>query len=168
MDIRAVSFEDHGLEIGKLRAQVWIESGERKAEQFPDGIWHDEFEASSYHWAAFSDGVIVASARLTIGSTNAAVPYGALFPKFEGLMGLLSRLVVSNEFRGRGIAKELDTRRIEKAREFGAGQLFGHFPIRRVKALVQLGFQVVHYYSVEECEAIAGGHYGSATMMMDL
>ena len=114
-ELREVGLE-HLDEIGRLRARVWLELGALLPEDLDDkSRMVDEWEEKSRHWAIFKDSKIVASARLTVGSSPEEVPFGVLAiekgcsQKYP--LGVISRLVVAPEHRSLGLATCLDAQR---------------------------------------------------------
>ena len=162
-----VPFETYRTEIGRLRATVWLGEGKLRAEDLKDGMWLDEFEDSSRHWAVFNDdNAIIASARLTVSENLSKLPYGDLLPPNPSLpAACLSRLVVHTDYRRRGIAQALDHVRLVTSVESGAKTAFGTVPLYREQSLQRLGFDTLALYDANANEAISG-YRDSPTVLM--
>ena len=165
-ELREVGLE-HLDEIGQLRARVWLDLGALLPEDLDDkSRMVDEWEEKSRHWAIFRDSKIVASARLTVGKNPVDVPFGLLaIEKGCSLiypLGVISRLVVAPEERGKGLATCLDSLRIEVARAMGAKAILGVTRTRH-ETLARKGFQELFDLSEEEAKKSVGFGGGGQT-----
>lgn len=121
------------------------------------------------HWAALAGNKIVASARLTVSDRAEKLPYGKLVSIESGKpIALLSRLVVSKEARGNGLARELDRVRLARATELGASYAWGIFPNWRFGPLEKIGFETVREMNPEENEYLHGYRHNGRIMRKNL
>jgi len=130
----------------ELRYRVWSKEAQLTDSFRQMGIICDEHDAHSQHWAAFSrEGTLVASARLCIHEKQQEIPEGDCYTHldFESPVASINRLVIEKSARNRGIAQELDLRRIEAAKNAGAACIIGA-PTSdvRIQALEKLGFLI--------------------------
>jgi len=101
-----------------LRYEVWSAAGAVLRGEGTGKI-ADALDGSSFHWGAYANGRLVASARLSIHSEIEDAPDGFLFTAFPTPLPVASinRMVVLPEYRRLGIARGIDALRIQKARE---------------------------------------------------
>lgn len=131
--------------IFRLRVAAW----RARVPHFPAmEAWSDGFDAIAEHWAVFDDGKPVAAARLTIHGALADVPSPEVFAPLvpaglEGPIAVLTRLVVAPSHARRGLSRQLDEVRIDRAREAGCRHVVGstYAGQPRIKALQALGFE---------------------------
>jgi GNAT superfamily N-acetyltransferase len=108
-------------EIQRLRYRVW------KAEDVTlydetSGLIADPHDDHALHWGVFDGERLVGAARLCIHDRQSDVPDAPLFTNLALPVPVASmnRLVVLQEYRGFGIGRALDERRVEAARNMGA------------------------------------------------
>ncbi|KAL0491286.1 hypothetical protein AKO1_002384 [Acrasis kona] len=125
-DIVEVSSSDKSTlkEIGQFRIEIWRKEGGVAEELFGDGVWLDDMDAIARHWIIRDDDQsIVAVSRLTVHETLHDNPDGYLWEKENKVLpepvANISKLAVHEKMRGRGIASELNSLRIQKAKEMG-------------------------------------------------
>lgn len=127
-----------------LRYRVWSKETQLLDSFEQKGIICDEHESHSRHWGAFSpDGSLVAAARLCIHDARTALPDEYCYTELDlpTPFASINRLVVSQCARNRGIAKELDLKRIEAAKKAGAASIVvASTSDSRTRALQNLGF----------------------------
>ncbi|MCX6127338.1 MAG: GNAT family N-acetyltransferase [Proteobacteria bacterium] len=131
--------------ISELRIRVW-------AERLPLFLKLesrlDKVDLWAHHWAYLDKtGLPVAAARLSIHSSLASVPDAESYPPFfqtlsPGPFASMNRLAVLPEYRGCGLATQLDQIRIEFSRKAGCSYILGLTPSGegRVRAMEKLGF----------------------------
>ncbi len=109
----------------------------------------DEFEPTARHWAVFDGEHLIAAARLSIHQHLDDVPEavclsGVFVAPPPAPIGFLSRLVVADEYRRRGLSRHLDEIRIRAAEQAGCRSLlalvFDVSGESRVRQFVSLGF----------------------------
>eukprot|EP01113_Clastostelium_recurvatum_P010381 TRINITY_DN15150_c0_g1_i3.p1 TRINITY_DN15150_c0_g1~~TRINITY_DN15150_c0_g1_i3.p1 ORF type:complete len:173 (-),score=19.98 TRINITY_DN15150_c0_g1_i3:29-547(-) len=110
--------------IGRFRMLVWKKEGEVAEHLFPDGIWLDRLDPVARHWILKGqEGNILACARLTVHQTLDDNPDGYLWREANRTLpepvANISKLVVDEKIRGRGIASQLNYIRIIAAKEMG-------------------------------------------------
>lgn len=148
-----------------LRAQIHSRSGKYLSE-IVDGIWTDQYDETSLHFVARTGGRIVASARLTVVTRLSDGPFGGIYCEHTAAevspVGFLSRLVVAENYRARGIARELDEIRIDRARTLCAKTLVAATSNKeRHLSFLRLGFQPI---SAELGCALSENVYGTLFM----
>lgn len=130
--------------IFKLRAKTWSDENSCKT---PMSIWHDQFDLTALHWAAWIDGNLVGAARVTIHESLTESPDAALFSQLKldlvGRIASWNRLVVSPIARGRGLAQKFDKVRLEASLEAGADYVVGCAFERRARIVVRSGFEIL-------------------------
>lgn len=147
MQLERVTDEAALEAIYRLRVAAW----RARVPGFPDiAKWTDGFDAEALHWAIFENGAPVAAARLTVhdGLADACDPgiYRAyLTAKTRGPIGILSRLVVSQAWSGRGLPRRFDSVRLDFARRLGCACVLAdaHPATRRIEALCEAGFEIL-------------------------
>ncbi|NEO85935.1 MAG: GNAT family N-acetyltransferase [Spirulina sp. SIO3F2] len=133
--------------IGELRIRAW-------SSVVPDAAqltcWLDNYDATARHWAVFDGEKLIAAARMSIHAHLHEVPepevYVGCFPRpLPAPIASFNRLVVDIDYRRRGIAKTLDTLRLEAARHAHCASIVLATPsgLYRVRSLESLGFQCV-------------------------
>ena len=133
--------------VGRLRVKAWTTELPAPPAMIS---WLDDFDLIGRHWAFLSDGVPIASARLTIHSSLGEVParedFLGLLPADLPLpVASLNRLVVDPGFRGLKLGPSLDEIRLKAAEEMGCLSAIGSTVSgeRRVDQLLAAGFQLV-------------------------
>ncbi len=145
MDIaifKGVECPDLVEKIESLRSDVW---GELVPEDVPlQRFLLDCFDEFTWHFAVQNEGQVVASARLSIHSDPRAMPESNSFRKVHSIMkppfGLMTRLVVSKQYRRMGLANKIDLARIAHAKSNGCKEVWSEARARRCIGLQQLGF----------------------------
>ena len=108
-------------EIQRLRYRVWKNEGVALYDE-GSGVIADQHDNHAFHWGVFDDENLVGAARLCIHDRQSDVPDTQLFASLALPIPVASmnRLVVLREYRGFGIGRALDERRVETARNMGA------------------------------------------------
>jgi len=136
-------------EIYDLRVRAWENSPSKNMINktlFPNG-WFDSADKDSLIWyLANNQNEFIATARLSylenlnqlldigIDTKNLSIPINEPF-------GLLSRLAIEKNYRGKGIAQSFDEIRIEKLKEDGLKYALVRVNDKRVPKLEELGFK---------------------------
>ena len=93
--------------IAELRAAAWGHTARSDI-----AAWLDEWDATAHHHIIVREGKIAAAVRFTLHEVHDDVPYrsiyGDLIKELPTPIAWYSRLVVSPEWRGKGISKALD------------------------------------------------------------
>jgi len=124
--------------------------------------WEDEFDPIAQHWGCFDEDRLVAAARLSVHQDIQNVPdadayEGVITSDAPSPIASLNRLVVHHDYRGKGIAKKLDTVRLARAREIGCKCVIGATcDIRRGEQLKAQGFMFVGEGKATEKGFLAG------------
>ena len=133
----------------ELRYRVWSKETRLIGSFEKIGVICDEHETHSRHWAAFSpQGTLVASARLCIHDSQQHVPEEYCYSELDlpRPVASINRLVVERSARNRGIAQELDLRRIEAAKNSGAACIVvAPTNNDRIRALEKFGFSLKEF-----------------------
>jgi GNAT superfamily N-acetyltransferase len=113
----------------------------------PSGeVWLDEHDCHAVNWAVLCEGLPIAAARLCVHKRICELPDLASLVGYEDSLftpiAAFTRLVVSPAFRGRGLSKELDGKRLAMAEEAGcrSAVVVTHIPAR-IPQLNARGFQ---------------------------
>lgn len=135
-------------EIGQLRTLVWTGESDVNLRSLGPKPWIDDIDDDACIWMVrddrSDDGPLVASARVTVHTDPATIPYHAAFDHrlpTPGPYASMNRLVVHPDYRGRGIARMLDCLRLRHAPRVGAAMAVVIASGRRVSALELLGFE---------------------------
>jgi predicted GNAT family N-acyltransferase len=131
-----------------LRYQVWSEQVELYPAVREIGIISDEHDAHAQHWAVFREGEeLVASARMCIHRLQVDTPDEKAFREMElrSPVATINRLVVHKSVRGFGLPRQLDTCRINAARERGAKCIVATAAITRIEGLQKAGFELTPF-----------------------
>ena len=106
--------------IYRLRAAVWLQTGDIAQAAFRDGRWSDEHDAIATHWVIRDGHELVAAARLSVHERLADVPeaeeYAAAGLRLEGRIAAPARVVVAAAARRHGLASQLLDAQDEAAR----------------------------------------------------
>jgi hypothetical protein len=147
LDFREVTGE-HALldEIYRLRVLVW----RNFAPSFTDQpLWMDAWDENSRHWAFLYENSPIAAARLSIHSSLQELPHaecydGVLPADLPGPIASFNRLVIHRNWRGLGLAEQLDIVRLESAEAMKCRCAVGITDSgnHRIKQLEQMAFQV--------------------------
>jgi len=99
----------------------------------------DSLDETAFHWGAYSNGRLVASARLSIHEVLENAPDGHLFEKLSVPCPVadINRMVVRPEYRRIGIARAIDGLRIQKARESGCRTIIAG-PVKEIATIARL------------------------------
>jgi len=146
MDIRLLSNIEQAemAEIGQLRTQVWSDEADVNPHSLGPKPWIDPIDGNACQWTIRDGQRLVAAARMTLHDDPAEIPYHAAFQDRltgPGPYGSMNRLVVHRDYRGRGLAHQLDCLRLRHAPQLGARQVVVVASGRRVRALEALGFE---------------------------
>ncbi len=131
-------------EIGRLRTLVWTGEKDVNLQSLGPEPWIDEVDHLGCQWTVRHENKLAASARLTLHADPASIPYHSAFEgrlPSPGPYGAMNRLVVHPDYRGRGIARQLDSLRLRHAPRIGAAMVVVVASGRRVHALEALGFE---------------------------
>jgi predicted GNAT family N-acyltransferase len=114
---------------------------------FPNG-WFDSIENSGLHWVIENENSkIIASARLNILTNINEIEYHSIFEKYKlptnKPFGFLSRLVIHPNFRGVGLAKELDEARLLYLKSNKIEYALATAQDARAKSLIKYGFKLL-------------------------
>jgi predicted GNAT family N-acyltransferase len=139
--------------IGRLRTAVWSAEGSLDPTQFPSGVWWDSLDDApgTRHWVAVAPGegpsglAVVASARLTWHESFDDDYRDVQLWRRAGVeLPLptcdLGRLVVHKDFRGRGIAQQMNTVRVAAARAMAARSVMVTASEANARLLQRIGF----------------------------
>lgn len=140
-----VFHEQDLVAIYRLRVEAYASILDTKA-FFPDGLWMDEYDAHACHWAIKKDGVLAASARLSMASNVEDLPHGTEIKEHVADCAppffILSRLVVAPWARNNGYSKLLDKARLQTIVNHGCGTVFARIGDRvRAVKLPSLGLR---------------------------
>jgi len=137
-------------EIGRLRLAVWSGEGSLDVSLFPTGVWWDALDEAegSRHWVVCGgpgNTTVVAAARLTWHpSFEDGYRDVELWKKAGVDLPLptcdLGRLVVRSDFRGRGLAQQLNAARVAAARAMGARSVIATASDGNARLLRKIGF----------------------------
>lgn len=128
--------------IFRLRVDAW-----REHVAVPDGMveWRDHHDEVGRHFAILCGDEPVAAARLTVHSSIEDLPeadaYRGILASNPVPVAAFSRCVVHPEYRGRGLARQLDLARLEAARVADVKRAVVHVHAQeRIPRLCNLGF----------------------------
>lgn len=150
-EIVKVSFDTCRDLIGELRIRAWKNEYGIDRAFFAQEKWIDEIDdhPDVHHWIAVSGERIAAAGRLSVHRFIDDVPY-ADFLDSKTLASLgappiasINRLVVDPDFRGLGLARRLDSERIQFAGNGLASVITAQPMEERVHALTMLGFEMI-------------------------
>ena len=130
-----------------LRYEVWRHEAELTASVRAQELITDEHDEHARHWAAFDDGKMVAAARMCIHEMQEESPDAPMFNDTQLLfpVATINRLVVDKRWRRLGLARQLDLRRIQAAREGGAACVVSSAFDWRIKSLQTLQFRLTDF-----------------------
>ena len=151
MTVQALVASDLDLgALAQLRSEAWREKYPSYAVHVDD--WTDHYEETSDHFAAIIGDEIVGAARLSYVTQPEHNDQFAHLPGFyEFIKGrrpplaVFSRLVVRPAYRGKGVARALDLKRLDvaHAKEISTGLILVHAGSRRFAAVQDLGFKMI-------------------------
>jgi predicted GNAT family N-acyltransferase len=148
LEITEVRYPHHIMEIGKFRIWGWRNEKGVNPDFFSKDLWLDDLDQYARHWIATVNQTLVAVARLSFHDSLYDVPYAPLLKPehrkyFENRrLASINRLVVAPEYRGQGLASQMDRLRIEcAARE---AEVMIAFPqLSRIESLQKKGFEMI-------------------------
>lgn len=135
-------------QIYQLRVDAWKKSKYGflvNPTYFPTGM-HDSFDQTATHWIAKDNGKIVGSGRVNILSSldELSQEEANSFKQYIGdgytNIGLLSRLVIHEDYRYRGLTWAFDRLRLQYLRDNGVRMVIGYANKERLKRLYEYGF----------------------------
>jgi len=146
MKIKALSqdlFPYYLEAIAELRVKVWNQQINQTA--LTERTWSDNHDSHAFHWIVLNEqNQLIASARLCIHNAVSELPdleeIEKLVQKAPVPVAMMSRLVVDPLYQRRGIARKLDSLRLEKAKQQKAKSVVLQVPDYRRKAVEELGF----------------------------
>ncbi|MAD96993.1 MAG: hypothetical protein CMB99_06660 [Flavobacteriaceae bacterium] len=116
MQLQEIKYQRFQKEITNLRQLAW--GSEIKPYPFNKVIF-DELDKNdkTKHWGVFHENELVGTCRLSVLSSIDELPYSELFSGLDLApftnFAFYSRLVIHPDFRGRGLANQLDEVRIQ-------------------------------------------------------
>lgn len=136
----------HGIQT--IRFDVWNHDLPATGQLFPEGVWREDVDEISYHWAVLDqEEHLVATARLTLcdGVADLLDPdwYSEMTLVPPGPIALLSRQVVEKSHRRYGLATFLLNDQIRYARELKANSVVLRAVGKRADYFKQAGFELV-------------------------
>ena len=131
----------------RLRFEVWDGETELKAQIRERGLICDDHDAHARHWAAFNGDELVAAARVCIHESQQEIPDAPVFGqmRLSTPIASINRLVVKKQWRGQGIARQLDILRIQAAREGNAACVVVTTPVDRISSRQKHGFILTEF-----------------------
>ncbi|MPR35324.1 GNAT family N-acetyltransferase [Salmonirosea aquatica] len=148
LEIKEVFYPNQMTEIGKFRIRGWKNESGVNPDFFAKDLWLDEIDRFSHHWVATVNQTIVAVSRLSFHDSLSDVPYANLLkpehrPYFENRrIASINRLVVAPEYRGMGLAGQMDRIRIECATR-QADVMIAFPQLSRIESLQRKGFVLI-------------------------
>lgn len=135
-------------QIGALRWQVWKRTGYDIELSIPDEHWFDNRDASSEHLAVVADdGTLIGATRVewyeSITHLQDTQLSDSIAQRADPPVVLISRLVVDQEYQGRGVGYFLDSCCIEIACSKGAQSILCDVPEYRIAGLQRRGFMLL-------------------------
>jgi predicted GNAT family N-acyltransferase len=129
-----------------LRYRVWSKEIRVPDSLGQNGQIYDDHEDHARHWAvAAKNGTLVASARLCVHESEKDIPEADFYTelKLPHPVASINRLVVEQSVRNLGLARHLDSHRIEAARNAGAACIVvAATDDQRVRSLGKAGFSL--------------------------
>jgi len=148
LEITEVRYPNQMMEIGKFRIRGWKNEKGVNPDFFAKDVWLDDLDRHARHWIATVDHTIVAVSRLSFHESLSDVPYAHLLKPehrafFENRrLASINRLVVAPEYRGLGLAGQMDRIRIECAAR--QAEVMIAFPqLSRIESLKKKGFVMI-------------------------
>lgn len=148
LEITEVRYPSQIQEIGKFRIEGWKNEKGVSPDFFAQDVWLDELDQRARHWIATVNHTLVAVSRLSFHESLHDVPYADLLKPehrqyFENRrLASINRLVVATEYRGHGLAGQMDRIRIECAAR--QAEVIIAFPqLSRIESLQRKGFVII-------------------------
>lgn len=148
LEITEVRYPDQIIEIGKFRIRGWKNEIGVNPEFFAKDVWLDDIDRYAQHWIATVNHTMVAVSRLSFHDSLYDVPYANLLKPeqrqyFENRrIASINRLVVAPEYRGQGLAGQMDRTRIECATR-QADVIIAFPQLSRIESLQRKGFVMI-------------------------
>lgn len=148
LEITEVRYPNQIIEIGKFRIRGWKNEKGVNPAFFAKDLWLDDLDRYARHWIATVNHTLVAVSRLSFHDSLHDVPYAHLLKPehrqhFDNRrLASINRLVVAPDYRGQGLAGQMDRIRIEcAARE---AEVMIAFPqLSRIESLQRKGFVLI-------------------------
>lgn len=148
LEITEVRYPSQIQEIGKFRIEGWKNEKGINPDFFAQDAWLDDLDQHARHWIATVDRALVAVSRLSFHESLHDVPYADLLkPEHRSYfehrrLASINRLVVASEYRGQGLAGQMDRIRIECAAR--QAEVMIAFPqLSRIDPLQKKGFVMI-------------------------
>jgi len=141
--------EELASDLASLRKTSWLKKHPQYAEKV--AVWNDHHDLTSIHILAKDAEKIIGAARVTIAEYASQIPaivsYSGINNCIRGSsypIAVFMRLVVHPEYRGLGIARQLDLERLAHTKKVGIDVcvIETHANSGRVEGLKELGFYV--------------------------
>jgi GNAT superfamily N-acetyltransferase len=130
-----------------LRVESWKSVGVLIDGTYPPDVCRDEHDEHALHWVVRDGERLAGAARMCIHDDVASLPDDGFFLGMEAAaappIASLNRLVVHPAYQRRGLSRELDRIRIQKAREMSCRSVWCVAPPIRWEPLRQQGFEEV-------------------------
>lgn len=142
-------------QIGKLRIQAWSEFTviNPHSASINEGLWIDQMDKESFQWTIFDEHEkVCATCRLSIhnGSNLDRLPWKNYFPDSykiskDYVYASLNRLIVRQDYRGKGISHIMDEARISFVKKFANVDYIIAQPTskKRVQQFLNRGFELL-------------------------
>jgi len=132
-------------EVESFRLDVWKEILGSEAASVRFGL--DQFDYDGWHFLHIKAGHITGSGRLLIAESELEVPDLCSFkPYLEYMqypMGIMNRLVVHKDYRGNGVAHNLNQQRISFACDRSVAEIWIEVQAQRCKPMERFGFEEI-------------------------
>lgn len=131
-------------DIVKLRLEIWKGQG---IDLKKIGHVLDRVDDDAYHIVCFQDHRLVAAGRVSLHQTGQSMPdfnnFSPWITEDDFPAAFLNRLIVHRQFRGQGIAKEIDKARLKFVADNAINKVFVEATGSRVKWLKTIGFKIL-------------------------
>ena len=131
------------MEVESFRLGVWEEILDHKAASERFSL--DQFDYDSWHFLHMNKGCIIGCGRLIIADSELHVPDLCSFKPYLNRMryplGVMNRLVVHQDYRGNGVAHNINRQRVSFACERSVADIWIEVQAQRCQTMERFGFE---------------------------
>jgi predicted GNAT family N-acyltransferase len=133
------------MQVESFRLDVWKEILDHEAASARFGL--DQFDYESWHFLYLKAGNIIGCGRLIIAENEQEVPdlcsFKPYLDRMRYPMGVMNRLVVHRDYRGNGVAQNINQQRVSFSCERSVADIWIEVQAQRCQTMERFGFELM-------------------------